>query len=394
MNKDTRSEMNEQSDQQRTIEDVPELRSVMIQSSAPPSVGRLLPPLGKMSKPTKIINHSESKRPPSSGYRWEQKEVPRLPIDYDLVRTNIYVRDSSAQVVADRICNELRNSSIAIDSKGCCDQENSLLAETRDGVKLIISLFSQDDMVVVEVRRQAGCSFHFRDAAKAILRSSKGMGRQQRSLPAKKFNIPPMLPKRSREALHECIHDDFRLAFNMLQSDKTDAQLLALETMGKMTKISGSSDVASKLVLNNFDCVRQLLTLLDLRNEERPNSESESPYQSTKCRKVLELIVNSFEAISKIDLATILSSNEHDLKSTSFVSFLISSLDEALTRPHDAFQAARCLRYLLVSKEVESLLVEMNAIDAVTSAHSVGVKCHQELEQESFKLMGQLQKVC
>jgi len=393
------SEMNDHCDQQRTIEDVPEYRSVMIQSSAPPSVGRLLPPLGKLSKPTTISNHShinskgESKRPPSSGYRWEQKELPSLPIDYSLVRTNIYVRDSSAQVVADRICNELKNSSIAIDAKGC-DQENSLQAETRDGVKLIISLFDQDGMVVVEVRRQAGCSFHFRDAAKAILRSSKGMGRQQRSLPVKKFNIPPMLPKRSREAFHECIRDDFRIAFNMLQSQKTDAQLMALETMGKMTTISGSSDMAGKLVLNNNDCVKQLLTLLDLHNQERASPESESPCHSKQCRKVLELIANSFEAISNIDLATILSSNEHELRSTSFISFLVSSLNEASTRPHEAFQAARCLRCLLVSKEVENLLVEMSAIDAITSARSVGVNCHQELEQESFKLMGKLQNVC
>ena len=118
------SEMNDQNKQQRAIEDVPEYRSVMIQSSASPNMKRLFP-LEKSIKLPPILDHShitrkgESKSPSPSVYRWEQAELPNLPIDYSLVRTNMYVKDSSAQVVADRICNELKNLSIVIDSKGC-----------------------------------------------------------------------------------------------------------------------------------------------------------------------------------------------------------------------------------------------------------------------------------
>lgn len=249
-------------------------------------------------------------------------------------------------------------------------------------------------MVVVEVRRQAGCSFHFRDAAKAILRSSKKSSEQQQSLPAKKFLIPPMLPLRSKEAQQECIRDEFRIAHNMLQSQKADAHLLALETMGRMTTISETSNVAAKLVLNNNDCTKQLLALLDLYTKERPSPENESRFRSTQCRKILQVLANACEAISNNDLVTMLSATDHDLKKRSFVTFLVSALSEASTRPHDAFQAARCLRCLLVSKEVETFLVETSAIDAVSTANSVGVSSHQELEQESFKLMGHLQNVC
>lgn len=124
------SEMSDKSDQQRAVEDVPELRSVMIRSSAPPSIGRLSPPLGKLSKMPTTIDQSritikaDTKRQSSSVFRWEQNELPSLPADYSLVRTNVYVRDSTAQVVADRICNELKNQSIVIDTKGC-DQKVS-----------------------------------------------------------------------------------------------------------------------------------------------------------------------------------------------------------------------------------------------------------------------------
>jgi len=372
----------------------------MIQSSASPSMRQSFLPLKKHSVSPSIVERKciynsevETKTSPLNS-RWEQTELPSLPLDYNLVRTNVYVRDSSAQVVADRICNELKSSSIVIDTKGC-EEKNSLLAETPNGVKLVVSLFAHDGMIVVEVRRRTGCSFQFRDAAKSILRSSKGLRKQQqRPMPSKKFGLPPQLPKRSREAYHDCIRDEFRVALNMLQSQRVDAHLLALETMGKMTTINNSSDVAAKLVLSNTDCLKQLITLLDMYSKERPNPENEKCYRSTQCRRILEVLANSCEAISNSDLATILSTNDHDLKTSSFLAFLLSSMEEASIRPHDAFQAARCIRRLLISKEVESLLIEMSAIDVISSARSVGVECHEQLEQESFKLIGQLQNVC
>lgn len=397
------SELDNQNQKNGATEDGPEYRSVMIQSSASPSMRQSFLPFEKASVSPSIVESKciskdevESRRPLSaSSYRWEQTELPSLPNDYNLVRTNVYVRDSSAQVVADRICNELKSSSITVNAKGC-EEKNSLLAETTNGVKLVIALFAHDGMIVVEVRRRTGCSFQFRDAAKSILRSSKGLKKQQqqRPMPSRKFSLPPMLPKRSREAYHDCIRDDFRIALNMLQSEKVDAHLLALETMGKMTTISDSSDVAAKLVLENSDCVKQLLTLLDIYTKDRPNPENESCYRSTQCRRIMEVLANSCEAINNIDLATILSTNQHYLKTRAFLSLLLSSMDDASLRPHDAFHAARCMRRLLVSKEVESLLIEMSAIDVISSARSVGVQCHEQLEQESFKLMGQLQNVC
>lgn len=120
------SEMNDQSQQQRAAEDGPEYRSVMISSSPSPILKPSFLPLEKVSKSPLVVENNrtytskvESTRPSSSTYRWEQTELPNLPIDYNLVRTNMYVRDTSAQVVADRICNELKSSSISIDSKGC-----------------------------------------------------------------------------------------------------------------------------------------------------------------------------------------------------------------------------------------------------------------------------------
>ena len=250
-------------------------------------------------------------------------------------------------------------------------------------------------MIVVEVQRQSGCSFEFRDAAKNILRSAKGLQTQQRSVPARRFSIPPTLPKRSREVHQKCIRDDFQIAYSMLHSKKSDAQVLALESMEKMTKTCKAKDVAAKSVLGNYDCLKQLLLLLDTYNTtDQSISEMEPSHSSILRRKILTVLANSCEAISKADLADILSTNDSDLKTRSFLSLLLSSLEEASIRPHDAFQAVRCLRYLLVSKEVESVMIEMSAMEVISSACNAGFNCHEALEQESNKLMAQLQNVC
>lgn len=382
-------------------EDGPEYRSVMIQPLAAPAMERLFSPLEKVGKSSVGYGNSYSKSedkhassPPSS-YRWGLQKLPELPADYTLVRTNVYVKNSSVQSVVDRITKELRASSFSIDSKGM-DDENSLLVETPNGTKLVISLFGQNEMIVVEVRRHSGCSFQFRDAAKSILRASKGLNKQQIPISSRKFSIPLALPKRSIEAQRECIRDDFEISYKMLLSEKVDAHLLALENMGKMTSGTnhGTQDAAAKLVLGNRDCLKRILSLVDIYNKDRSMLGMESCYNSILCRKVLQVLANSCEAINKCDLADILSTTNHDLKSRSFLSLLLTSLHEASSRPHDAFQAARCMRCLLVSKEVESLLVEMSVFDAISSAHNVGLTFHQDLERESNQLMGKLQGVC
>lgn len=124
------SETNHQSQQNRATldgatEDVPEYRSVMIQSSVSPGMKQSFLPLEKSSVSPLIVERNciyskaETAKTSPQSSPWEQTELPSLPIDYSLVRTNVYVRDSSAQVVADRICNELKASSITIDAKGC-----------------------------------------------------------------------------------------------------------------------------------------------------------------------------------------------------------------------------------------------------------------------------------
>uniref|UniRef100_A0A7S4A8X5 Uncharacterized protein n=1 Tax=Pseudo-nitzschia australis TaxID=44445 RepID=A0A7S4A8X5_9STRA len=246
-------------------------------------------------------------------------------------------------------------------------------------------------MVVVEVRRQIGCTFEFRDAAKAILRASKGLQQGWKSFASRRFSIPPTFPKRSREIQHKCIRGDFRIARTMLQSKNYDALVLALESIEKMTKSCGAKDVVAKSVICN-DCLKHLLFLLDTCNDIDRNG-MEYGNSSVLPRKILGVIANSCEAIGKSDLELVLSANDNDLKTRWFLSLLLSTIQDAPSRPHDAFEAVRCLGQLLISKEVESVMVEKSAIDVISSARIAGFTCHQGLEQECNKLMLRLENV-
>lgn len=380
--------------EQRAHEDGPEYRSMAVEPSAMLGMGRLHHALlPKFHKPNTVS--SQSKTSSSSHRRWEVRELSALPADYTLVATNVFVKDgSSAQVIADRICKALKVFLISIDSKN--SEENSLVVETQHGLKLDIRLFGRNNIVVVEVRRRAGCSFEFRDAAKTILRSSEGLvGKDLLSIQKRRFTIPCSLPRRSPGAYHECVQDDFKIAYSMLHSTKADENMLALESLRQMIKSSEANELVAKLVLGNNDCLKQLLVLLDSNNKNKFISGMESSRKSSiMSRKILEILANACESITERDLAMILSMNDYRLKSRSFLTLLLSPLHEASRRPHDAFQAVRCLRYLMISKEVQSLMVELSAKDVVSSACVAGFTCHEELEQESNELIAQLQDAC
>ena len=236
-------------------------------------------------------------------------------------------------------------------------------------------------MVVVEVQRTAGCSYSFREACRAVLRSAKGL--QPIEPQKRRYTIPSALPSRTTEILQQCVHDDYQIAYNMLQSGRSDSQELALDSLEHMTRSCEAKDVAAKIVLS-CDCLTQLTTLL----------QAEEGFQSSVLRrKVLAVIANACLALNPVDLAETVSSNE-SLKDRSFVSMLLSALEDATDRPHDAYQAARCLQSLLVCKDVESIMLEMSAVEVVEFARTAGSSSHNALAEEAQKLMTKLRSVC
>jgi hypothetical protein len=106
-------------------EDDPEYRSVMIRpqmslTPLPSMNSKLIRTEGASNKQDRVVAKSSPLSPIASSFsppprRWSVQVLTELPTDYMLVRTNVHVKDSNPQLVADGICNTLKLLSITID---------------------------------------------------------------------------------------------------------------------------------------------------------------------------------------------------------------------------------------------------------------------------------------
>jgi hypothetical protein len=103
----------------------------------------------------------------------------------------------------------------------------------------------------------------------------------------------------------------------------------------------------------------------------------------------MAILANALAALGPAYLEEVLLSTSH-LKAESFLTILLSSLRDAAQKPHDAYQAARCLQALLISSDVKEVSMEMRLMEVLESARRAGCNSHVALEQESQKLMAQL----
>jgi hypothetical protein len=259
--------------------------------------------------------------------------------------------------------------------------QNLLVAETKDCLKFAVRLFADKGMVVVEVQRQSGCSFQFREASRTVLKSAKGM----RSMaPKRKFTIPSCIPKESIEQKQKRTEDGLQIAFNMLRTDRADSQMLAMESLEQLTRSSESRGIAAKAVLGG-ETLRKLVSLAEAGDSDLL-SDMEERRVSIMKRRALAVLANALCALSESgELSSFLCSTAQ-LKSRSLVCALVSDLRDSSASPHAATEAARCMQYLMNAKEVEGLLVEMSAMSAVTAACTVGACRNVTLERESKKL--------
>merc|ERR1712241_1296284 len=213
--------------------------------------------------------------------------------------------------------------------------------------------------------------------------------------PPSSFAIPSFLPKRSQEDRTKSIEEDVKIACRMISSNKTDAQILGLESMERLTTIAKKNKnindgdiIAARSVLGHCDCLCRLLLDDDDTTTKKNDSngiEDSSPSSSSSLllvqRKVLTILANSLEAVSsaKDEVTDDADGNMDRIQSRSFLALLLSCLqrdDEDATSssacllPNDAYQAVRCLRYLLLKKEkvVATVLIEeMNATDVLSN---------------------------
>lgn len=248
-------------------------------------------------------------------------------------------------------------------------------------------MFADQGKVVVEVQRKCGCSYQFREAARAVLRSAKGVTAE---LPKRTFTIPSCIPRENPEEQLQRAEEGLEVAMKQLGASQMDSQLIGMESLEQITRCECRALISRKVLEGS--CLEKVLAAAQ-DDSANARSDMEEQHINVMKRRALAVLANALSALSaEGKLADVLRSTP-ELKSDTLVSFLVDEVRECVSAPHEATQAARCLQYLMSEKEVEDILVEMSAVSVVSAACTSGARRSSLLEQECRKLKMQFSSV-
>eukprot|EP00526_Cylindrotheca_closterium_P018385 CAMPEP_0113642304 /NCGR_PEP_ID=MMETSP0017_2-20120614/22222_1 /TAXON_ID=2856 /ORGANISM="Cylindrotheca closterium" /LENGTH=365 /DNA_ID=CAMNT_0000553717 /DNA_START=18 /DNA_END=1115 /DNA_ORIENTATION=- /assembly_acc=CAM_ASM_000147 len=363
-------------------EERPKLRSVAI--GAPTTS---LPPLSRsFAMPSKLPSRplhvqAAPKQPITASVQWTvDSMLPAISADYMLERTNVYINNSSAQQVADRITECLSCQSLSYKESDEENKKNSLLGERHCGLRFYLNLFAdaQDpSTIILEVQRLTGCAFAFKQVCREVCRSAKGLSAAAPPTMKRKFPMPCGLPRASLAEKAMRFEGEVARALEMISSPMLDSQLLGMELLEGVSK----SPIAAPLILKE-DCICKLKDLIASREgDDEVISVPETKRLSLKKRQALTIIANALAHSESV-------SEELGLHSEAFVEDVFQCLKQS-EDPHCASQAARCLHSLAASSPATKAFV-FGTLQLPQVLDNLETRHHSLLQQECTKL----QSVC
>mmetsp|Transcript_30043 Transcript_30043/g.49637 ORF Transcript_30043/g.49637 Transcript_30043/m.49637 type:complete len:368 (-) Transcript_30043:135-1238(-) len=354
---------NNMNDNNDIAPDMPEMRSVLIRSSAPAmpqmrsfSDTKQAPQYAPIVRKQAPIDISVAPTPtPTSTITWQPSSVPQLPDYYPLERSHVTITNVDCAEVAHRISECLRNESIA-----ATFTENKAVAETLCHTQFYVQLFESNEELIVEVQRRTGCSYTFRQCSKAILRAAKGEQQQQQQPCQAPPPLPPSLPTLDNAISIE--KEAIDIAFDLLAQERVDAQLLGMQSL-----LSCNNNTTPTTVFQTD----QLAVII----------KHATSRQSELRRDALTVLANCWSQNNSNTMPKV----NHDLLLRTLIADLT---DQDL---HVAHQAARCLTAIWQSSsgvdELKALLLTYGSATATRMALREGQSKHALLEQETTRLL-------
>ena len=313
----------------------------------------------------------QQKAPPHKG-SWTLSDVPTLPEYHPLERTAVLVENASPSQVSQRISDVLRERSIEAIYE---DDKAKVKCVTSDGIDFRIRLYrgrgNYSHGIIVEVQRRFGASINFHKDTQAILDAAQG-------------NAPPPL-KSSSSGLPLLVSDseeDFsplppgeslQTVVKMLSHPGYDSHYLALQTLTSLTDASKmgpatARNVSTELLLPDNPVGSRILGLI-----VEPKKQDDDFNLRVMALTVLANAIQSVQGnVSNIVVGE------------QVRPVLIQELGQADASPRAAYQAARCLEWLLLQEEKgwsSSSSSELRS--ALEQALQVGQARHADLERQA-----------
>eukprot|EP00567_Pseudictyota_dubia_P007336 CAMPEP_0197435020 /NCGR_PEP_ID=MMETSP1175-20131217/2671_1 /TAXON_ID=1003142 /ORGANISM="Triceratium dubium, Strain CCMP147" /LENGTH=422 /DNA_ID=CAMNT_0042963937 /DNA_START=249 /DNA_END=1517 /DNA_ORIENTATION=+ len=357
------------------------------------------------------------------------KSLPRIPPLYILGATQATVRGGSPSDLTRRICEVLRESSL---DAVFDDRRAKAFVTSADRVEFFIRLFQDNSDissrgVIVEVQRKRGCAYRFHRYARLVMRAAGGaaagtlprarkpsaallhrttrpasLGKRVGTVPA----MPPMLV--GSDADQYTSERALETADDLLRKDRIDANELGMESLILLTDEESSGadralHVCRVLLTDNGEDFDELKKMLATRivgshniDEDEKQDAFELRHNEEMRRHALTVLGNCFDVLARHEtstLRTVLSGQSWVGENGPLLPALVGELGKAETHPHDACEAARCLKAILMAapEVAQSRVKELGAPEKLMAAQGVGQCRHSMLERESSAALAQVQ---
>ncbi|KAL7565917.1 hypothetical protein ACA910_021500 [Epithemia clementina (nom. ined.)] len=391
----------------RIVEDAPRMRSMQVKPLTP----TLLMPLAPLSKsrttPAPLPNKATTSTtttstttthsPPSRSARWEVGSLEPIPLIYVLERTHVFCNDSAGNI-AQRIAECLRTNSMAATFR---QKEVAADVETMDNIYFTVRLWAGENgpnHVLVEVQKVSGCCYAYCQAAKSVLRAAKGITAPLSKGPSnlkRSFPMPKCIPKVDRQECLAATREGLHIAEQLLQQNRLDTRLLAMQSLEQLSRCPEHRVFTTKHILQNSQLISTIVELV----QTVPPKDGDDVFSFSRVeiqhlvqmrRLAFVTLANCLTGLAQAGELMAMLKESAQLTSKPVLVALSNELGAASLRPHEACQAAECLKCLMAASS------DMNGQafgipESLMEAQQVGACRHFGLERACTKLYQQQQ---
>lgn len=355
-----------------------------------------------------------------SGESWLKnitiEELEQFPALAHIDRNSRDIQGKDASVIVSAILDYLRQNSIQVNYEE--DGPGKFRCKTFDFVSFHINMFahskdgSTEPSILVEIQRRSGCSLSFQTVRRSLLRTIDDLTQLDSETFSRRASIshttrcidsclncfegtPLQMKDEDCETIATDALNDIQ---NHLKSDRTDAQVLALELLAHLTNPVHTPEkivqVAAFKLLQSQEITDSIKSLI-LQGRDRSKAfesldldlQYEVDFVENARQLALGIFLNCFKAVS--DQIPSILSQSGGWMIEKILPCLLNNLREVEKNVHVALLSAKALTILSEnSMECRGFMVQNGIDEVLDHVKEYGSEWHDEIKKEAEALRG------
>lgn len=338
--------------------------------------------------------HAEIEELINQSFQWNvgQSDLKNVPNLWNLDPTAIFIPYITGQKVAERVSDCLRRASIYAEY---INEPVKARCKTLNLVDFRIRLFKgrgdYDHGVIVEVQKRDGCSISFSRIRKYVLNELQGKGPGASPSEINRMwechKMLPLLDDIVPLSDHE-VRKAVKDAISLIVEHRLDANTLGIESLCFMTEskrcCTNVDSIASTMILSSEegqvvrDFVEAVIKENKLPYDKYGDYTDDSRIQTLRFL-CFSLLYHTLQSLASKDVTFDCGVGCAWLQNF-VMPVMVDELKYASSRPHEAFLAASSMNSLMkLVSWCQERANELEAEEALKSAHGVGCSCHAYL---------------